>query len=167
MAEPRLGYRQVFDVRAAFIAGLLATLAFALVMMGLDARFSGSPWVTARAAASAIAGDGALADMNVFDVTTLLKGWAVYLVVGLILAYIIAALLHRFGLVAGIIGGAILGFSFYVLLYFVVLRELNVPSVTSLARWTLEIGHVVFGAVAGGVYEWLERARYVRRSGGF
>jgi hypothetical protein len=166
MAEPRAGYRQVFDVRAAFVAGIVGTLVFAIAMMGLDAKFSGSPWVTVRSAASLISGDAAFAQLDRFDFGANAPGWLVYIAVGLILAYVIALLLHRFGLIAGIIGGGILGFSAYVLLYFVVLKNLNNESLTSLTRWTLEVGHVLYGAVVGGVYEWLERARYTRASGG-
>jgi uncharacterized protein (DUF983 family) len=166
MAEPLVGHRQVFDVRAAFVAGIVGTLVFAITMMGLDAKFSGSPWVTVRSAASLLSGDAAFAQLGKFDFGANAPGWLVYLIVGVVLAFLIALLLHRFGLIAGIIGGGILGFCTYVLLYFIVLRHLNNESLTSLSRWTLEVGHVVYGAVVGGVYEWLERARYVRKSGG-
>lgn len=166
MAEPLAGYRQIFDVRAAFIAGIVGTLAFALTMMGLDARFSGSPWVTVRSAASVITGEEAFANINDFSFGANAPGWLMYLVVGLLLGYLFALLLHRFGLIAGLIGGALLGFSTYVLLYYVLFKYLELEALTSLRRWTLEVGHVVYGTVVGGVYEWLERARYTRITAG-
>ncbi len=167
MAEPRAGYRQVFDARAAFVAGIVGIIVFALTMMGLDAKFSGSPWVTMRSAASLFTGEAAFTDINTFSFPSLAPGLLTYMLVGMALAFILSLLLHRFGLVAGIVGGAILGFSAYVLLYFVLLRQLDMQELLSLKRWTLEVGHAVFGAVVGGVYEWLERARYTRSHGGF
>jgi hypothetical protein len=162
MADPRVGYRQVFDTRAALIAGLIATATFALVMVGLDLRTLNAPWFSIRSAASLLTGAGAFENAAAFDASVVPIGLAVYLVVGLALAFVIALLLHRFGLVMGIIGGAILGFSSYVLLYYVLARWLNVHDLSTLTRWPLEVGHVIFGAIAGGVYEWLERARYTR-----
>jgi hypothetical protein len=162
MAERRAGYRQIFDVRASVIASVVGVIAFWLTMMALDSRSLSAPWFTTYAAATLISGPEALASPTVFNMTTALSGLAVYLGLGLVFGIVISALIHEFGLIVGIIGGAVLGFCTYVLLYYIATNYGFSHDLAKFARAPLEVGHVVFGAVVGGVYESLERARYVR-----
>jgi hypothetical protein len=162
MAERRAGYRQIFDVRASVIASILGVIAFWLTMMAFDARSLSAPWFTTYAAASLISGPEALASPTLFNLTTALSGVAVYLGFGLIFGIAISALVHEFGLIVGIIGGAVLGFCTYVLLYYIATNYGFSHDLAKFARSQLEVGHAVFGAVVGGVYESIERARYVR-----
>ncbi len=162
MAERRAGYRQIFDLRAALIASVIGTIAFWLTMMALDTRTLSSPWFTVHAAASVISGPEALSNPNLFNGAAVASGLAVYLGLGLLFGIVISALIHEFGLIVGIIGGGILGFCTYVLIYYIATNFGFAHDLAKFARWPLEMGHVVFGAVVGGVYESLERARYVR-----
>ncbi len=162
MAERRAGYRQMFDFRAALIASLVGAIAFWLTMMVLDARTLSAPWFTVHAAASVLGGAQALASPGVFDAVSVATGLATYLGFSLVFGMAISALIHEFGLIVGIIGGAVLGFCTYVLLYYISTNFGFAHDLAKFARWPLEVGHVVFGAVVGGVYESLERARYVR-----
>jgi hypothetical protein len=162
MAERRAGYRQIFDVRASVIASIVGVIAFWLTMMAFDARSLSAPWFTTYAAASLISGPEALASPTLFNLTTALSGVAVYLGFGLIFGIAISALVHEFGLIVGIIGGAVLGFCTYVLLYYIATNYGFSHDLAKFARSQLEVGHAVFGAVVGGVYESIERARYVR-----
>jgi hypothetical protein len=162
MAERRAGYRQIFDVRASVIASIVGVIAFWLTMMAFDARSLLAPWFTTYAAASLISGPEALASPTLFNLTTVLSGVAVYLGFGLIFGIAISALVHEFGLIVGIIGGAVLGFCTYVLLYYIATNYGFSHDLAKFARSQLEVGHAVFGAVVGGVYESIERARYVR-----
>jgi hypothetical protein len=163
MAEPRFGHRQVLDVRAAIFAGVLASIAFLGTMMFLDAKFLNTPWFTARMMASLVSGGAALDAPINFHAQYVPIGIVVNFAVGILVALIIAYIVHPFGLIVGIIGGALLGFCFYVINYYAVANWFNLSTIQPFKHWTLECGHVVFGAVAGGVYEWLERARYTRR----
>ncbi len=163
MAEPRTGYRQVLDIRAAVIASIVAGLAFLGTMMFFDAQYLNAPWFTVRMGATLFMGDAAMEPPLGYHTSFVLVGLLTHLLLALVLGFIIAGVLHRFGLVVGILGGAFLGFCFYFINYYSLAEWLDLRSMLSYKRWTLEVAHVVFGAIAGGVYELLERARYERR----
>jgi hypothetical protein len=64
---------------------------------------------------------------------------------------VIAIVVHRWGLIVGIVGGAILGLAIY---------GINLYAMTTFFTWffalnnrVLLLSHILFGAVAGGVYE--------------
>jgi hypothetical protein len=80
------------------------------------------------------------------------------LVINLILSigytFLIAFVFHKWGLLTGIIGGAIFGLgiylvNFYTLSYFF-------PWFFALSSWPFVVSHILFGATAGGIYELLE-----------
>jgi len=81
----------------------------------------------------------------------LITGIIVHYVLSLIFALVIALVVHRWGIVVGIVGGALLGVAIY---------GINLYTVTLLFPWFFAINstvillsHAIFGAVAGGVYE--------------
>ncbi len=81
----------------------------------------------------------------------LITGVIVHYVLSLVFALVIALVVHRWGMVVGIVGGALLGVAIY---------GINLYSVTLLFPWFFAINstvillsHAIFGAVAGGVYE--------------
>jgi len=81
----------------------------------------------------------------------LVVGIIVHYVLSLVFALVIALVVHRWGMVVGIIGGAVLGIAIY---------GINLYTVTLLFPWFFAINstvillcHAIFGAVAGGVYE--------------
>jgi hypothetical protein len=78
-------------------------------------------------------------------------GVIVHYALSILFALVIALVIHRGGLWFGIIGGAILGLAIY---------SINLYTMTVFFEWffaihntALLISHIVFGAVAGGVYE--------------
>jgi hypothetical protein len=85
------------------------------------------------------------------DATTLVVGIIIHYVLSLGFALMIAIVVHRWGLMVGIIGGALLGLAIY---------GINLYTMTLFFEWffatnsiVLLVSHVLFGAVAGGVYE--------------
>jgi hypothetical protein len=64
---------------------------------------------------------------------------------------LIAVVIHRWGLLVGIIGGGIMGIAIYLLnlYFFTVLFEWFFAINSSV----LLLSHILFGATAGGVYE--------------
>lgn len=78
-------------------------------------------------------------------------GVILHYVLSLVFALVIAIVVHRWGLIVGIVGGAILGAAIY---------GINLYTMTVFFEWffaihsgVLLLSHILFGAVAGGVYE--------------
>jgi hypothetical protein len=138
--------------RAVPIAGLAGGLAYLLVTVILTpALVGGSSGLTLRYSAALLLGPGALVEAGI---TPLAVGLLVHLALSVLFALIIAVVVHRWGLWVGILGGAALGLALYgINLYFMTrvfdwFRAINTP--------VLLLAHLVFGAVAGGVYEALD-----------
>lgn len=81
----------------------------------------------------------------------MIVGILVHYALSLAFALIIAIVVHRWGLLVGIVGGAVLGLAIY---------SINLYTLTLFFQWffainstVIIISHVVFGAVAGGIYE--------------
>jgi hypothetical protein len=135
--------------RAVLIAGVAAGTVFLLVnviftplLLGVDAT------IVLRYMASLVLGSGVLTGDNA---ATLLVGLVVSYVLAFVYTLIIAIVVHRWGLIVGLVGGAILGLAFY---------GINLYLLTLLFEWfyainnnVLLFSHVLFGITAGGVYE--------------
>jgi len=135
--------------RAIPLAAAAAGTAFLiaqLLLMGLLLQIG--PALSLRYMASVMMGDGVLTDGGV---GVLIMGVLVHYLLSLVFTTLIAIILHRWGLMIGIIGGGLLGLALYLInLYFMTryltwFFALNSPA--------LLVAHIVFGAVAGGVYE--------------
>ncbi|MBA3872992.1 MAG: hypothetical protein H0X30_27990 [Anaerolineae bacterium] len=121
---------------------LLADLVFAPIVTNVSAA------LTLRYFAALVLGSKVLTQTGT---SILITGIIVHYVLSLVFALVIALVVHRWGLLVGIIGGAILGVAFY---------GINLYTVTLLFPWFFAINstvillcHAIFGAVAGGVYE--------------
>ena len=135
--------------RAVLISGLIAgtlflitDLIFAPIVTKVDAA------LTLRYCAGLVLGSKVLTQTGT---NILVTGIIVHYVLSLVFALVIAIVVHRWGMVVGIVGGAILGVAIY---------GINLYTVTLLFPWFFAINstvillcHAIFGAVAGGVYE--------------
>lgn len=63
-------------------------------------------------------------------------------------------MIHRGGLLGGILGGALLGLAIYVINYYTF--SFFFPWMHAISNTLLIVTHVLFGAMAGGIYEALE-----------
>jgi len=79
---------------------------------------------------------------------------AIHYVIALAMAAVIAYVVHRGGLVGGILVGALLGLAFYFIDYYTLTYFF--PQFFAMKHWSVVASHVLFGALAGGVYELLE-----------
>lgn len=135
--------------RAIGIAWLCAGTVFLLINLILtQAILQVDAPLTLRYIASLAMGSDVLVDTTG---STLLVGVIVHYALSFLFTLLIAFILHRWGLLVGIFGGAILGLAIY---------SINVYTLTLLFPWfyainspILLMSHVLFGAVAGGVYE--------------
>jgi hypothetical protein len=78
-------------------------------------------------------------------------GGLVHYALSILFALVIAIVIHRWGLLVGIIGGGVLGLAIYLI---------NLYTMTLWFEWffaidssVLLLSHILFGATAGGVYE--------------
>lgn len=137
--------------RAVLIAGLAAGTAFLvtnLVLLPIFANVDAT--LSLRYIAALVLGEGVLTQT---ENTTLIAvaGVIVHYLLSLVFTLVVAVVVHRWGLLVGIIGGAVMGLALY---------GINLYTMTTFFTWffalnstVLLLSHILFGAVAGGVYE--------------
>lgn len=152
--------RLVMDWRAAVIAGLLAgVLTLFLWVVLLVVTTGGSIWTPFHHIAAILLGEDVLTPSQVMDFRVVLTGTLIHLTLSVVYAVILAFIIHRWGLVVGIVGGALFGLAIYIINYYSFTYLF--PWFYPLRSWIALVGHIFFGAAAGGIYELLERDIYV------
>jgi hypothetical protein len=159
MGQTTVRMRQVVDWSAAIWAGVVSGIIFLLVNLGLTAYSLGSPWIVTRILASVVMGSSVLPPPTTFDATTFAVAIVVHMILSILFACLLAIIIHRWGLIVGIAGGALFGLAlyginFYTFSYFF-------PWFFPFRSWMMLLSHVFFGAAAGGVYETLEVEEFV------
>ena len=158
----RVAMRQVVDWSAAVWAGIAAGIVFLLVnFIAIRAVLEGvvgSGWLTLQYAASLIMGEGVLPPTEL-DIGIIIIGFLVHMILSVFFAVLLAIVIHRYGLLVGIVGGALFGLG----LYFVNIYTFTLvfPWFFVWNSWQYALTHVVFGMVAGGLYEGLEVEEFV------
>jgi len=151
---------RTLNLKAAVWAGLAAGFVFMALEMALVALMMGeSPWAPPRMIAAIGMGEGVLPPPATFDAGIFAVAMAIHFALAVVLAVILGWAISRFalGMPASLVGGAIFG----LVIYYV-----NFYGFTALFPWFAmargPIGifaHLVFGAVAAGVYHALESRR--------
>lgn len=153
------GKALLVDWRAVLRAGLLAGTAFLLLnLFVVPAIMGGSFWISTRLVASILLGQEVLAPPATFHGPSLVAAVVIQYVLALLATAAIAYVIHRGGLILGIVGGAILGLAFYFINYYSL--TLFFPQFFAIKDVSVIGSHVIFGALAGGLYEWLEADEY-------
>ncbi len=159
MSKVSTRMKQIMDWRSAIWAGLIAgTVFYILNIFLVPFLLGGNMWVIVRFFASIFLGEAILAPPATYDLSALLISICTNLVLSLIFTLLIAFVLHRFGLLVGIIGGAVFGLAIY-LINFYSLSYLF-PWFFALSSWPFVLTHLLFGALAGGIYELLEVEKF-------
>ena len=160
MNSTKTKLKQVMDWKAAIYSGFISGIVFLLlVLFFVPAVKSWNAWVIVRYIASIFMGQEILPPPASFDLTALIIALITHTIISLGSAILLAFIIHRWGLLVGILGGALFGFclygiNFYSLSYFF-------PWFYLIHGWAMMLSHIVFGAVAGGVYEALEVEKFV------
>ena len=115
-------------------------------------------WVALRLFASLLLGAEVLAPPATHAMAPTLTGGAVLLVAGFGLSLLLSVTIHRFGLLVGLFGGALYGLAVYVAIVHV--ASMGWPYLATLQGMTFGALCMLFGAFAGGLYEWLEVEEY-------
>ena len=143
------------DWRAAMIAGVIAGLVFLLVNMALAGQLLGNAQLPLQLAAALLLGPEVMPPAVGLDGSVFMTGFGVHLVLAVAFTCLIAFCLHRWGIWVGIFGGALFGLALYAINYYFVADF--IAGFAALRSWLMAVSHVIFGAVAGGLYEFLER----------
>lgn len=159
MSSAKTKLRQVVDWRAAIWAGVASGFAFLLVNMLLTQIYLGSPWIIVRLAASVIMGQSVLPPPTTFETGIFLSALLVHFPLSLAFACVIAFVLHRWGMLVGILGGAAFGLALYCINFYTF--SFFFPWFFPMRSWIMAVSHLIFGACAGGIYESLEVEKFV------
>ena len=151
------------DWGAAIWAGLVAgAVSFLLYLFFVPAAVgAGNAWIIVRLMASVPLGSDVLAPPATFSAAALVAALAFHFALAVLMALIIAFVLHRWGMLTGILGGALFGLIFFAINYYSL--SYFFPYFFAMAHWSVILVHMVFGAVAGGIYELCEVESYERQ----
>ena len=150
-----LRHRKVVDWKAVAWAGLIAGTVFLLMNLFLVPRLmDGSFWISARLIGSIVLGSDVLAPPDTAHTGALVAAIAVHYVLALAMTAIIAYVVHRGGVAGGLFGGALLGLTFYFIDYYTL--SYFFPQFFAMRHGSVILSHVIFGFLAGGIYELLE-----------
>jgi len=135
--------------RAIPIAGVVAGTGFLLATLLLTPILLDIKGIVfLRYSAGLLLGSDSVTDTSN---SVLVVGLLVHYALSMVAALVIAIVVHRWGLLVGVVGGALLGAAIYAINFF---------TITTFVEWfyaihsdAILISHILFGAVAGGVYE--------------
>lgn len=147
--------RYLVDWRAAIWAGLISGAIFLVLSMVLSAIVLGTPWVVPQIIASLVMGPEVLPPPNAIGAGVFLVALLIHAVLSVIFGSLVAIVVHRWGMLIGFVGGALLGLALYGVTFYA-FSELLVPWVFLMRSWIMLVSHIVFGAAAGAIYEALE-----------
>lgn len=155
LAVARPPHRSTVDWRAAFWAALVAGTVFLLLnLLIVPALMGSSFWIGVRLIASIVLGRDILAPPPTAHGGALAAAIGVHYVLAFLMTAVIAYVVHRGGLIGGILVGALLGLAFYLINYYTFTYFF--PQFFAMKHASVVASHVLFGAIAGGVYELLD-----------
>lgn len=156
--SPRM--RQLVDWSSAIWAGFIGGTVFLIVNLLLSPiLLGGNAWVQIRLMASIVMGPEILAPPATFDAGALVAALVCHYALSVGFALLVAYVIHRGGLILGIIGGAVLGLFLYVINFYTLTYFF--PQFFPMRGGAMLLSHLFFGAVVGGLYEALEVEEFV------
>ncbi|MEN9559993.1 MAG: hypothetical protein RLZZ502_1204 [Pseudomonadota bacterium] len=160
-ASPQRGMETVFDWRAAGIAAVLASAIYLLLTACVNAAQYGN-WAHSAEVISNHLGSDLYSDaMHLTQSGPWLPGLLLHFLSCVLAALVICLLVHEFGLLVGVVGGGVLGLCVWAIHFYAIAPRFE--WMYALKGQYSEYLHVLYGVLAGGVYELLERARYVKK----
>lgn len=150
--------RQVVDLRAALIAGVVSGILFLGIASLITTNALGTPVSLVRLFASVVLGAAILDPNSTITPLALIAALGVHLLFSISFGLLVAYVIHRWGIVIGVIGGGALGLALYFINFYSL--SLLFPWFFTFRSTLLLVMHVLFGAVTGGLYELLEHERY-------
>lgn len=151
--------RQVMDWRAAVFAGLIAGAIFLVSLLIIyPVATGGSPWILLRMIAAVVLGQEALTPINAPSGSVAVVAVLLHFVLSLLYTLIVAFVVHRWGVLLAVLVGGLIGLAIYLINVFTF--TIFFDWFTLAREWPFLVVHIIFGAVAGGIYELLEKDIY-------
>jgi hypothetical protein len=148
------------DWRAAIIAGLIAGAVFLVVLLiAYPLATGGAPWAIFRFIGAIVLGEDVLPPPVTFDAGVVITALLVHFILSVLYTLVLAFIVHRWGILISIIGGALFGLALYLINFFTF--TIFFPWFFPARAWPFSLVHILFGAVAGGIYELLEKDVFV------
>jgi len=164
MKNVKTRLRQLVDWGAAFWAGLISgVISFALILI-ISGIVLGSPWYATRLEGSILLGSNVLPPPTSFDLEIFLVALFIHLVLAVLFTMLVAAIVHKYGIVISVIVGALIGLALYGINYYSL--SYFFPWFYQFRSWIFLVEHLVFGAIAGGLYELFEVEAFVPEGSG-
>ena len=139
-------------------AGLISSIFFLVGGSLAGSSSGGTPLTFLKIISSMVLGTRPLLEDNL-SLLSIVVGVVTHLIVSFAVTAVIALVLHRWGILVGVFGGAILGLCFYYINFFS-LADWFFPAMEGLRSVGMAFVHVLFGALAGGLYEIFEDEIY-------
>ncbi|NWF90099.1 MAG: hypothetical protein HXY50_11650 [Ignavibacteriaceae bacterium] len=160
MINAKTKLKQVMDWKAAIRSGIISSaVLLLLILLFVPAIRGWNAWIIVRYIASISIGQSILPPPANFHLTALIAALVTHLIISIGAAILLAFIIHRWGLLVGIIGGAIFGLCLYGINFFSITYFF--PWFYLIKGWEMLLSHIIFGAVAGGVYEVLEVEKFI------
>jgi len=153
------GRGKVVDWSAALWAGIVSGIVFYILNIFLiPFVYGGNSATIIRYLASPILGESILPPPASLNIQSLLISIICTIVLSIVFTFVVSYVLHQGGIILGIVGGALFGLA----LYFINFNTLTllVPWLYALSSPLMMLNHVIFGILAGGLYETLEVEEY-------
>jgi hypothetical protein len=146
--------------KAAVIAGIFDGAIFLLVLMvAYPLATGGSPWTVFRFIGAIVLGESVLPPPTTFDAGVVITAVLLHFILSVIYTLVLAFIVHRWGILISVIGGVLFGLALYLINFFTF--TMLFPWFYPARAWPFSLVHILFGAVAGGVYELLEKDVFV------
>ena len=97
--------------------------------------------------------------LHSFEWGIFIVGTLVSLALAMLLTFLITSITYRWGLIVGFLGGGLLGLAIYVINFYSI--SYFFPWFYPMRSWMMLVSHIIFGALAGGIYEMLEVEEFV------
>ncbi|MAT99250.1 MAG: hypothetical protein CL608_19085 [Anaerolineaceae bacterium] len=164
MTQIRANVRHLMDWKAAVIAGLIAGAVFLLVLLiAYPLATGGTSWTIFRFIGAMVLGESVLPPPTTFDGGVVVTAVFIHFTLSILYTLVLAFIVHRWGILISILGGALFGLALYLINFFTF--TMFFAWFYPARAWPFSLVHILFGAVAGGIYELLEKDVYVVEPG--
>ena len=160
MTTFRTQVRHVMDWKAAVLAGLIAGAVFLVVLLiAYPLATGGTPWTIFRFIGAMVLGEAVLPPPTSFDAGIVITAVIVHFTLAVLYTLVLAFIVHRWRLLVSVIGGALFGLALYLINFFTF--TFFFAWFYPARAWPFSLVHILFGALAGGIYELLEKDVFI------